>query len=677
MKKKIALVTGWYVYGGQKNISDDNRFMTECFFESSKKYFLPNHDVDFIFVTNGEFNIDGVKNIHIDYTVSGFWEMCLMKILSLRYLEGQYDYIFVNDNDQIFIKEVSEEILNHDFVFLDHWFNPSVKSIHQQVTNVVELNFDTSQYTWTMGNFFGGKSKNVFDLLSMTESEHKKHLGHNFEKIHFYSRYPEELFIVKYVYENNISHKRLNCCMNPLSNSNEFFLSEFSVEESDHYKIKNSTLLHNTKQNFEKLRKIFKKPKIVVCQFYTNNVSYGKFSEEINRKYCDKNNYIYYVEKDGDKIKGKLDGRSWTWYKPHLIQEVFDNFNDCDYVLFLDIDAIFSNNQRKIEEFIDSEFSILMTHDYGPSLVNAGVMLLKNDQFSKNFIKEWWDICERYPQYKTGLWHDQTCIGLLYDTLIEKNRFKIIQNHDFNARNYNEDKFIFHAFSFGSLPNRTIDSIYYKKFNILPDKKELNELGTFYGTDKQYNHNYYNRFYTKILEPYKSRCDILEIGIDDGKSLKVWRDYFDNGIVHGIDNIEFNFNEHRIETFKVNQSDEQQLINFSELGTQYDVIIDDGTHKMKDQQVTCQLLFKNLKPGGLFIFEDLQTSIECKMPEKRIFGWGNPEKTTCLDMLESIVNGTPITDYITSEWQNFINSIESVEISKDRSDSIYAIIKKK
>jgi hypothetical protein len=43
--------------------------------------------------------------------------------------------------------------------------------------------------------------------------------------------------------------------------------------------------------------------KIVVAQFYTSNVSYGKFSEEINKKYCDDNGYEYFVERDGEKIK--------------------------------------------------------------------------------------------------------------------------------------------------------------------------------------------------------------------------------------------------------------------------------------------------------------------------------------------------------------------------------------
>ena len=57
-----------------------------------------------------------------------------------------------------------------------------------------------------------------------------------------------------------------------------------------------------------------------------------------------------------------------------------------DYVLFLDIDAIFCNNYRRIEEFIHGNFEVLMTEDFGPSIVNAGVFLVKNSDFVKKFM---------------------------------------------------------------------------------------------------------------------------------------------------------------------------------------------------------------------------------------------------------------------------------------------------
>jgi hypothetical protein len=419
--------------------------------------------------------------------------------------------------------------------------------------------------------------------------------------------------------------------------------------------------------------------KIVVCQYYTSNISYGKFSEEINKKYCEDNGYVYYLEKDGNKIKNKIGSRSCHWYKPFLIEEVFNSHPDCEYILFMDIDAVFCNNKRQIEEFITNDFSILMTEDHGPSLVNSGVMLIKNNQFSKDFIKDWWNICEEYPLYKEGLWHDQTCIGLWYNRQENTNEFKIIPNDDFNAREYKSDKFIFHAFSYGMLPNRTIDSIYYDKFNI--DKqfqdKNLYEIGEYFGTDKQYLHNYYNRFYQKLLQPYQEKCDILEIGVLDGASLNVWNEYFDEGVIHGIDINNYQSDIERVRMFNVDQSNEDSLYDFSNNGFMYDVIIDDGSHKMNDVQITAQILFENVKSGGVLVIEDLQTSLECRMPSKAVFGWGDPTKTTALDMLNSIINGNPYTDYKTERWESFLNNIESIQISNDRDDSIYAIIIKK
>ncbi len=419
--------------------------------------------------------------------------------------------------------------------------------------------------------------------------------------------------------------------------------------------------------------------KISVCQFYTPNVSYGEYAEKINEKYCQDNGYYYFVEKDGNKIKSKIPGRSFTWYKPHLIRETLERFPDSEYVLFLDIDAIFCNNSRRIEEFIDGLSSIVMTQDYGPSLVNAGVLLLKNNEYSKNFLNEWWDICEEYPQYKEGLWHDQTCIGLWHERQIDKSQFSIIQNNDFNAREYGDNKFIFHAFSYGQLPNRTIDTIHNKKFGIEMEFEtdELNKIGEYYGTDKQYLHNYYNRFYQKILQPYREKCDILEIGVLDGASLKVWNDFFKEGLIHGIDINNYQSDLDRVWMFNVDQSNQESLYEFSKNGFMYDVIIDDGSHRMNDVQITVQILFENVKPGGLFIIEDLQTSLECRMPEKAVFGWGDPSKTTALDMLQSIIDNNPTTDYMTPSWESFLNNIESIQISNDRDDSIYAIIRKK
>jgi len=419
--------------------------------------------------------------------------------------------------------------------------------------------------------------------------------------------------------------------------------------------------------------------KIVVTQFYTNNVPYAKFTTEINKKYCEKHGYEYIIENDTKKIITLLEGRSITWYKPHLIQDVLKS--DIDYVLFLDIDAVVINHNKKIEDFITSDFSIMMTNDYGPSLVNAGVMFVKNDEYSKNFLKNWWQICEEYPQYKTGLWHDQTCIGLLYER-IDKDRFSIVPNHEINSARYNCNEFIFHAFSFGNLRNRTLDNVYYQMFDIEPivDDNSLMDLGETFPTDKHYLHNYFSQVYQDVFFPLKNNVkSFIEIGTLDGNSLKVFKRFFKDAKIYGLD-LKEHVVDNDIEVLKCDQSNVNDLSEITKKFNNVDIILDDGSHKMFDQQVTFALLFPILKSGGIYILEDLHTSIECLMPEKAVFQWGDPTKTTTLKMLENYNTTNKIeSDYLTHDQCEYLqNNIEFCEIYfLNGGMSITSIIKKK
>ena len=232
---------------------------------------------------------------------------------------------------------------------------------------------------------------------------------------------------------------------------------------------------------------------IVVAQFYTSNVSYGPYAEAINKKYCDEKGYTYFCEKDNNKINSSLDTRAPTWYKPKLVEDVIAQFNP-DYILFLDIDAIISDFNQNIEDFIDSNYNMVFAEDVGHhSVMNAGVFLLKNNEWSRNFLKIWWDSAENYKgkdardlsimeenlekvgYFKQALWHDQTCLTMLYESNkdIEDN-IKVISNRSFNHREYNEGNFIFHAFAYGHSHNRTLDIIYREKFELFSNLENIN-----------------------------------------------------------------------------------------------------------------------------------------------------------------------------------------------------------
>lgn len=256
--KKIAFVAGWYTYDGRSGIHENNEYVLNCLYNTAKKYFLLDCDVDFIFITNDEnIKIENVKNIKIDHKVDGFWHMCLMKILSLKYIEDEYDIIFVSDTDQIFVNPVTKDILDSDFYLLNHFYYPTIKSIHDQITDTVPLNFDTTSNFWTMGNFFGGLSHIMKSLSKYTEEQHNLYVSEKYNPdIHFYTRYPEELFLIKYIFENNIPHKRLHTTMDPKSSGENYFLSDFKDDESVYPLLPEVKVLHNTKKNIEVLKKI-------------------------------------------------------------------------------------------------------------------------------------------------------------------------------------------------------------------------------------------------------------------------------------------------------------------------------------------------------------------------------------------------------------------------------------
>jgi len=446
---------------------------------------------------------------------------------------------------------------------------------------------------------------------------------------------------------------------------------------------------------------------IVVAQFFTNNVSYGEFTEAINKKYCEEKGYTYYCEKDTVKINQALEGRSATWYKPKFILEVFENYNP-DYILFLDIDAIVCNFDYRIEDFIEEDYNIICTEDYGPSRLNAGVFIMKNSEWTRELLNKWWLVGDELvgggtPEagyYKTALWHDQTCFGHLIDTLEDSSaNIKLISNNVLNGRTYKNivhKNFIFHAFSYGWIKNRTIDTCYYDMLNITPPENythmTLTELAKRYPTDKDFTHNYYTAVYEKYFNPIKDSAKLIcEIGIGGfsgdhgwipGNSLKVFRDYFTNAAILGLDIVRHEniADLDRITLDWLDQSKRDLVIEYAAKLQDYDLILDDGSHNVYDQQITLAHFLKSLKSGGIYVLEDLHSSIEVNIPEKTaIWGWGEPGFITPLQLLEHFKEtGEIIADHLNEEEKLYLQeNIASVEIFYLAPTSITSIIVKK
>lgn len=139
--------------------------------------------------------------------------------------------------------------------------------------------------------------------------------------------------------------------------------------------------------------------------------------------------------------------------------------------------------------------------------------------------------------------------------------------------------------------------------------KPLDELGVMYGTDKSSKGHSYLQYYEIFFDAlrYKS-INLLEIGIDKGDSVRMWKQYFPHSEIHGID-IRGGYDYLNVEGIQTHILDQSSLEHLTSFGLQYDnyfdIIIDDGSHMSRDMILSFNSLFPMLKSGGFYCVEDL------------------------------------------------------------------------
>lgn len=126
-----------------------------------------------------------------------------------------------------------------------------------------------------------------------------------------------------------------------------------------------------------------------------------------------------------------------------------------------------------------------------------------------------------------------------------------------------------------------------------------------YNTDKETLHCYISEYYTHELTSYKeSSIKILEIGIRYGGSMQLWRDFFTNAIVYGIDSGEEATAD--VPGCTIISGDAYNINVVNQLPKDFTFIIDDGPHTL-GSQINFILLYRDrIKKGGHLIIEDIQ-----------------------------------------------------------------------
>lgn len=187
--------------------------------------------------------------------------------------------------------------------------------------------------------------------------------------------------------------------------------------------------------------------------------------------------------------------------------------------------------------------------------------------------------------------------------------------------------------------------------------------------------------YDPLFMSLDSISNVLEIGVYNGDSLRLLQNYFPNSNIYGLD-LSLPKDHHYNDRFKVllgNQEDRDDLkYTLNSIDGDLDLIIDDGGHTMKQQQISFGYLFKHLKKGGVYILEDLHTSR---------YGLNSGYITkndliTTLDMLYNFNNTSNIISnhMLEHEIKYLEDNIKSIEIwskNLEHKISVTSIIRKK
>ena len=250
-------------------------------------------------------------------------------------------------------------------------------------------------------------------------------------------------------------------------------------------------------------------------------------------------------------------------------------------------------------------------------------------------------------------------------------------------------KYIYNLFYF---PKKINLDIFSNENNFLFEK-DLTFLFEFFNSDKgdffsnQYSQPYkknenkikahaYAKCYEKYFKNLKNdNLNILEIGSFYGNASAALFFYFKNSTIFGADiNPDmYLYKSKRVKNFFLDNSKrvslEKNLINKK---IKFDIIIEDASHMLKDQIISLFMLFKVLKPGGIFIIEEID------FPEKKLNMREDQEPPDLKTILKNILSQKEFfSNYIKDEEKKyFLNTYKSIVFFKGNYNEIVFIQKK-
>jgi hypothetical protein len=147
--------------------------------------------------------------------------------------------------------------------------------------------------------------------------------------------------------------------------------------------------------------------------------------------------------------------------------------------------------------------------------------------------------------------------------------------------------------------------------------RDLGDLAEhYYGNDPSRKPNWYLNEYDRLFTPLREApIRLMELGVQSGRSMLIWREYFPNAIIVGLDRApkpDCFPNEPRFYFIQGDQDNPAILDQaMAAAGAPFDIIIDDASHLGCVTARSFAYLFSvALRGGGIYVIEDICTAFK-------------------------------------------------------------------
>lgn len=139
-------------------------------------------------------------------------------------------------------------------------------------------------------------------------------------------------------------------------------------------------------------------------------------------------------------------------------------------------------------------------------------------------------------------------------------------------------------------------------------------------TDKNTTHSYLHLYNELLTKKRFTAKNVLEVGIGDfdeknGGSIKLWRDYFTNATIYGLDVLPINrvmdelLNDTRVILYTSTDAYNEDFFNknFLNKNIKCDFMLDDGPHTLESMVQFIKLYSQIMTDDGILIVEDVKS----------------------------------------------------------------------